>query len=126
MKNNELRVEYPPKDVVYAGGKSPVYPGILHSWRCGRYKREATLIPSIEDTTIGKENQYGGNQCQNQGNRPHPNLSYRNRNNVKQPPPGFSVTNGLLDYPKNLSLEKILKKLIDNQSNTLDAQDGSV
>lgn len=55
MKNNELRVEYSPEDVIYAGGKSLVYPGVFHSWRCGRYKKETTLIPSIEDTTIGEE-----------------------------------------------------------------------
>lgn len=51
-----------------------------------------------------------------------PNLSYDNLNNLFKPPPGFSVTNSVIDDPKNLSLELLLKKFIDDQSKTVEEQ----
>ncbi|XP_041995764.1 uncharacterized protein LOC121745890 [Salvia splendens] len=52
------------------------------------------------------------------GNRGHPNLSYGNPNNALQPPPGFMVTNGVVDDPKKMTTEDILKSFM-LQSNKL-------
>ncbi|XP_042038223.1 uncharacterized protein LOC121784109 [Salvia splendens] len=52
------------------------------------------------------------------GNKWHPNLSYGNPNNALQPPPGFTVTDGVVNDPKKMTTEDILKSFM-LQSNKL-------
>ncbi|XP_047965882.1 uncharacterized protein LOC125210369 [Salvia hispanica] len=54
-----------------------------------------------------RPNQGGGNY-NHYGNKVHPNPSYGNPNNVLQPPPGFTVTNGMVDEQKKPTTEDIL------------------
>ncbi|XP_042012411.1 uncharacterized protein LOC121760881 [Salvia splendens] len=42
------------------------------------------------------------------GNKAHPNLSYGNPNNSLQPPPGFTVSQGMIAEPQKKSTEDIL------------------
>ncbi|XP_042056411.1 uncharacterized protein LOC121800997 [Salvia splendens] len=51
-------------------------------------------------------------------NKWHPNLSYGNPNNALQPPPGFTVTDGVVNDPKKMTTEDILKSFM-LQSNKL-------
>ncbi|XP_042065540.1 uncharacterized protein LOC121809055 [Salvia splendens] len=84
---------------------------------------------NMEDVSYvnqGGNNRYYNNQRPNFqgggynqfGNRGHPNLSYGNPNNALQPPPGFTVTNGVVDDPKKMTTEDILKSFM-LQSNKL-------
>ncbi|XP_042051762.1 uncharacterized protein LOC121797101 [Salvia splendens] len=52
------------------------------------------------------------------GNKWHLNLSYGNPNNALQPPPGFTVTDGVVNDPKKMTTEDILKSFM-LQSNKL-------
>ncbi|XP_042023014.1 uncharacterized protein LOC121770332 [Salvia splendens] len=52
------------------------------------------------------------------GNKGHPNLSYGNPNNALQPPPGFTVSDGVVNDPKKMTTEDILKSFM-LQSNKL-------
>ncbi|XP_047979131.1 uncharacterized protein LOC125221046 [Salvia hispanica] len=54
-----------------------------------------------------RHNQGGGNY-NNYGNKVHPNLSYGNPHNTLQPPPGFTVSNGLVEQQKKPTTEDIL------------------
>ena len=54
-----------------------------------------------------RPNQGGGNY-NHYGNKVHLNLSYGNPNNVLQPPPGFTVANGMVDEQKKPTTEDIL------------------
>ncbi|KAH6758295.1 hypothetical protein C2S51_018530 [Perilla frutescens var. frutescens] len=51
--------------------------------------------------------QYGGNSGY-QNKAQHPNFSYGNPNNAIQPPPGFSVTNGVIDEEKKPKMDELL------------------
>ncbi|XP_041995583.1 uncharacterized protein LOC121745673 [Salvia splendens] len=62
-------------------------------------------------------NFHGGGYNQ-YGNTGHPNLSYENPNNALQPPPGFTVTDGVVNDPKKMTTEDILKSFM-LQSNKL-------
>ncbi|XP_042016219.1 uncharacterized protein LOC121764230 [Salvia splendens] len=74
----------------------------------------------------GDNNRYFNNHCPNFqgggynqfGNKWHPNLSYGNPNNALQPPPGFTVTDGVVNDPKKMTTEDILKSFM-LQSNKL-------
>ncbi|XP_041995707.1 uncharacterized protein LOC121745825 [Salvia splendens] len=74
----------------------------------------------------GDNNQYFNNHRPNFqgggynqfGNKGHPNLSYGNPNNALQPPPGFTVTDGVVNDPKKMTTEDILKSYM-LQSNKL-------
>ncbi|XP_042032297.1 uncharacterized protein LOC121779002 [Salvia splendens] len=74
----------------------------------------------------GGNNRYYNNQRLNfqgggynqSGNKGHPNLSYGNPNNALQPPPGFTVNNGVVNDPKKMTTEDILKSFM-LQSNKL-------
>ncbi|CAA0831267.1 Unknown protein, partial [Striga hermonthica] len=65
----------------------------------------------VEDVNYVNNRNFGnfrGPQAGNtyyQGNRNHPSLSYANSNNALQPPPGFSVTNGVINEPKKPTIE---------------------
>ncbi|XP_041995585.1 uncharacterized protein LOC121745675 [Salvia splendens] len=50
----------------------------------------------------------GGGGYNHFGNMAHPNLSYGNPNNALQPPPGFTVSQGMITEPHNKSSEDIL------------------
>ncbi|XP_042059623.1 uncharacterized protein LOC121804150 [Salvia splendens] len=50
----------------------------------------------------------GGGGYNHFGNKAHPNLSYGNPNNALQPPPGFTVSQGMITEPQNKSSEDIL------------------
>ncbi|XP_042057978.1 uncharacterized protein LOC121802379 [Salvia splendens] len=50
----------------------------------------------------------GGGGYNHFGNKAHPNLSYGNPNNALQPPPGFTVSQGMITKPHNKSSEDIL------------------
>ncbi|XP_047979371.1 uncharacterized protein LOC125221292 [Salvia hispanica] len=52
----------------------------------------------------GGHNQYG--------NKGHPNLSYGNPNNALQPPPGLTVSDGMMNDPKKMTTEDILKSFM--------------
>ncbi|XP_042031610.1 uncharacterized protein LOC121778345 [Salvia splendens] len=54
-----------------------------------------------------RPNQGGGGYNQF-GNKVHPNLSYGNPNNSLQPPPGFTVSQGMITESQKKSLEDIL------------------
>ncbi|XP_047943010.1 uncharacterized protein LOC125189824 [Salvia hispanica] len=56
-----------------------------------------------------KFNSGGYNQY---GNKGHPNLSYGNPNNALQPPPGFTVSDGMVNDPKKMTTEDILKSFM--------------
>ncbi|XP_047979236.1 uncharacterized protein LOC125221153 [Salvia hispanica] len=56
--------------------------------------------------------QQGGNRYNQYGNKGHPNLSYGNPNNALQPPPGFTVTDGMVNDPKKMTTEDILKSFM--------------
>ncbi|XP_042027227.1 uncharacterized protein LOC121774410 [Salvia splendens] len=68
----------------------------------------------------GGNNRYYNNQRPNFqgggynqfGNKGHPNLSYGNPNNALQPPPGFTVTVGVVNDPKKMTTEDILKSFM--------------
>ncbi|XP_042030641.1 uncharacterized protein LOC121777440 [Salvia splendens] len=45
------------------------------------------------------------------GNKWHPNLFYGNPNNALQPPPGFTVTDGVVNDPKKMTTEDILNQI---------------
>ncbi|XP_042059410.1 uncharacterized protein LOC121803901 [Salvia splendens] len=64
-----------------------------------------------------RPNFHGGGYNQ-YGNTGHPNLSYENPNNALQPPPGFTVTDGVVNDPKKMTTEDILKSFM-LQSNKL-------
>ncbi|XP_042067440.1 uncharacterized protein LOC121810774 [Salvia splendens] len=73
--------------------------------------------PTQEPQENMEDVNYGGGYNQF-GNRGHPNLSYGNPNNALQPPSGFTVTNGVVDDPKKMTTEDILKSFM-LQSNKL-------
>ncbi|XP_042038255.1 uncharacterized protein LOC121784138 [Salvia splendens] len=50
----------------------------------------------------------GGGGYNHFGNKAHPNLSYGNPNNALQPPPGFTVSQGMITEPQKKSSEDIL------------------
>ncbi|XP_042002230.1 uncharacterized protein LOC121751541 [Salvia splendens] len=58
-----------------------------------------------------RPNFHGGGYNQ-YGNKGHPNLSYGNPNNALQPPPGFTVTDGVINDPKKMTTEDILKSFM--------------
>ncbi|XP_057802972.1 uncharacterized protein LOC131018267 [Salvia miltiorrhiza] len=60
----------------------------------------------------GQQSGYNRGQQYQQGGRSHPNLSYGNPNNAIQPPPGFSVTNGVINEEKKPNLEELLMKFV--------------
>ncbi|XP_042059417.1 uncharacterized protein LOC121803910 [Salvia splendens] len=81
--------------------------------------------PAVQEQQWGAEdvnyihqggNRYYNNSRPNQGgggynhfeNNAHPNLSYGNPNNVLQPPPGFTVSQGMITEPQKKSSEDIL------------------
>ncbi|XP_042044576.1 uncharacterized protein LOC121790418, partial [Salvia splendens] len=64
-----------------------------------------------------RPNFHGGGYNQ-YGNTGHPNLSNENPNNALQPPPGFTVTDGVVNDPKKMTTEDILKSFM-LQSNKL-------
>ncbi|KAH6781613.1 hypothetical protein C2S51_006906 [Perilla frutescens var. frutescens] len=88
---------------------------------------EPSIMPNLEEASFVGQGNYGGYQRPfNQGSRPHfggpqgqggnqyhprpphPNLSYSNPNNHLQPPPGFSVTNGVIDGEKKPKMDELL------------------
>ncbi|KAH6781482.1 hypothetical protein C2S51_006775 [Perilla frutescens var. frutescens] len=64
----------------------------------------------------GYKPQYGGNQGY-QNKVQHPNLSYSNPNNAIQPPPGFSVTNGVIDEEKKPKMDDLLMAFMGKMEN---------
>ncbi|XP_042051761.1 uncharacterized protein LOC121797100 [Salvia splendens] len=54
------------------------------------------------------------------GNKWHPNLSYGNPNNALQPPPGFTVTDGVVNDPKKMTTEDILKSFMLQSNNLME------
>ncbi|XP_057772985.1 uncharacterized protein LOC130992391 [Salvia miltiorrhiza] len=60
----------------------------------------------------GQQGGYNSGQQFHHGGRPHPNLAYGNSNNALQAPPGFSVTNGVINEEKKPNLEELLMKFI--------------
>lgn len=117
MRNDKVQVEYPPEEINYAGEKSHMYargPSYLEYEEAQR--RNAINQRQRGYNNWGRNNNYGGN----------PSLSYGNPNNFLQAPPGFSVTNGVIDDPKNMSIEKILKDFMDYHSKLVEAQGNKV
>ncbi|XP_042009056.1 uncharacterized protein LOC121757601 [Salvia splendens] len=77
----------------------------------------------VEDVNYvqqGGNNKYYNNQRPNYqgggynqyGNMGHHNLSYGNPNNALQPPPEFTVTDGVVNDPKKMTTEDILKSFM--------------
>lgn len=56
----------------------------------------------------GYQGQSSGNLAYLPNNRNHLNLSYGKSNNALMPPPGFSITNGVIDPPKMVIAEEVL------------------
>lgn len=65
MKNDEVQVAYPPEDVNFAGGKSPIFPeGPTHLEIVDMHWRNNTLPKYRGYNHWGRDNQYGGGQNQ--------------------------------------------------------------
>ncbi|XP_047961851.1 uncharacterized protein LOC125206652 [Salvia hispanica] len=69
-----------------------------------------------------RPNQGGGNY-NNYGNKVHPNLSYGNPNNALQPPPGFTVSNGLVEQQKKPTTEDILASFMNQTTKYMEKTD---
>ncbi|XP_047979058.1 uncharacterized protein LOC125220975 [Salvia hispanica] len=92
---------------------------------------------SVQDNLEGVEdvnyihqggNRYYNNSRPNQGdggfnhfgNKPHPNLSYGNPNNALQPPPGFTVSQGMINEPQKRSSEDILNTFMTQSQKNME------
>ncbi|XP_047953609.1 uncharacterized protein LOC125199726 [Salvia hispanica] len=69
-----------------------------------------------------RPNQGGGNY-NHYGNKVHPNLSYGNPNNALQPPPGFTVANGMVDEQKKPTTEDILAAFMNQTTKYMEKTD---
>ncbi|XP_057775478.1 uncharacterized protein LOC130994454 [Salvia miltiorrhiza] len=68
----------------------------------------------------GQQSGYNRGQQYQQGGRSHSNLSYGNPNNAIQPPPGFSVTNGVINEEKKPNLEELLMKFMSKSDERME------
>ncbi|XP_057811294.1 uncharacterized protein LOC131025517 [Salvia miltiorrhiza] len=68
----------------------------------------------------GQQSGYNRGQQYQQGGRSHLNLSYGNPNNAIQPPPGFSVTNGVINEEKKPNLEELLMKFMSKSEERME------
>ncbi|XP_047964692.1 uncharacterized protein LOC125209127 [Salvia hispanica] len=69
-----------------------------------------------------RSNQGGGNYNQF-GNKVYPNLSYGNPNNALQPPPGFTVSNGMIEQQKKSTTEDILAAFMNQTAKYMEKAD---
>ncbi|XP_057786778.1 uncharacterized protein LOC131004171 [Salvia miltiorrhiza] len=58
----------------------------------------------------GQQGGYNSGQQFHLGGCPHPNLAYGNPNNAIQPPPGISITNGVINEEKKSNMEELMMK----------------
>ncbi|XP_057803619.1 uncharacterized protein LOC131018952 [Salvia miltiorrhiza] len=92
----------------------------------------AVEIPTgIEDANYINDRNYGNFQHRQQGGynsgqqfhhggRRQPNLAYENLNNAIQPPPGFSVTNGVINEEKKPNIEELLMKFMSKSDERME------
>ena len=62
----------------------------------------------------------GGGGFNHFGNKPHPNLSYGNPNNALQPPPGFTVSQGMITEPQKRGLEDVLNAFMTQSQKNME------
>ncbi|XP_057775056.1 uncharacterized protein LOC130994034 [Salvia miltiorrhiza] len=68
----------------------------------------------------GQQDGYNRGQHYQQGGRLHPNLAYENPNNAIQPPPGFSVTTGVINEEKKPNLEELMMKFVSKSDERME------